>query len=95
MYLFKNYLQGNLSPYVHQGGFVRNNYLLPDRVSPEYLSTMDFGSAPEDVYIVELERNVPQRIRMFVWLEGQDPDWDPTAAGDSFALRIEFAGGTN
>lgn len=94
MYLFKDYLQANLSSYVDQGGFIRNNYLLPDNVSAEYLSTMDMGTAPEDVYIVELERNVPQRIRMFVWLEGQDPDWDPTAAGNSFALRIEFAGGT-
>ena len=94
MYLFRDYLQANLSAYVNQGGFIRNSYLLPDSVSAEYLSTMDLGTAPEDVYIVELERNVPQRIRMFVWLEGQDPDWDPTAAGDSFALRIEFAGGT-
>ena len=94
MYLFRDYLQANLSSYVDQGGFIRNNYLLPDQISTEYLSTMDVGTAPEDVYIVELERNVPQRIRMFVWLEGQDPDWDPKTAGDSFALRIEFAGGT-
>jgi len=44
---------------------------------------------------VELERNVPQRIRMYIWLEGQDVDWDPSVAGNRFALSIEFAGGTN
>lgn len=93
--LYSEYLQGQLSSYIDQGKFIKNGYLLGDTVSAERLQTVEKGTAAEDVFIVELERNVPQRIRMFVWLEGQDPDWDPTAAGDSFAMRIEFAGGTN
>ena len=93
--LYSEYLQGQLHPYIDQGKFISNGYLLGDTVSAERLQSVPKGTAAEDVFIVELERNIPQRIRMFIWLEGQDPDWDPTAAGESFAMRLEFAGGTD
>lgn len=44
--------------------------------------------------LVSLEENVPQRIRMFVWLEGQDIDCVREAALERLAVGIEFAGST-
>ena len=49
----------------------------------------------EEYYIVKLEKNVPQRIRMFVWLEGQDVDCALSAFADSLALGLELAGGSD
>lgn len=89
---YTNYLQGQFSSYISRGAFIKRSSALQDTISPERLQTLEKGGATEDVYIIELERNVPQRIRMYIWLEGQDVDWDPSAAGDSFALSIEFAG---
>ena len=43
---------------------------------------------------MNLERNVPQRIRMYVWLEGQDVDCVREAALENFAIGIELAGST-
>ena len=48
--------------------------------------------ATEDTYIVRLEKNVPQRIRMFVWLEGQDVDCVNLERVINIALSIELAG---
>ena len=52
------------------------------------------ANANESSTIVTLERNTPQRIRMFIWLEGQDADCVSSTAVSSFALRIELAGST-
>jgi len=92
---YTGYLQNNLSAYIRSGAFIKYSYLLGANVDARWLETMEKANASEDVYIVELERNVPQRIRMYIWLEGQDVDWDPSVAGNRFALSIEFAGGTN
>lgn len=89
---YTNYLQGQLLPYVETGKFLKNSVSLIGGVSAEYMQTLQKSTATEDVYIVDLEKNVPQRIRMFIWLEGQDADWDPNAAGERFALSIELAG---
>jgi len=40
-----------------------------------------------------LEKNIPQRIRMFIWLEGQDPDCIGFADSVPFAIGLELAGG--
>ena len=90
-----NYLQARLAPYVQTGRFVRNTSLLSDWVSAEQLAQLETAGATDNVYIIELERNVPQRIRMYIWLEGQDADWDPYNAASSFVLNLEFAGGTD
>ena len=51
------------------------------------------SGATDDVYITELEKNAPQRIRMFIWLEGQDADCVASGAGATyFALNLELAG---
>ena len=44
--------------------------------------------------LIKLERNVPQRIRMFIWLEGQDVDCVDSVRSSNFAVNIELAGGT-
>ena len=50
------------------------------------------AGATDDVYIVKLEKNVPQRIRLFIWLEGEDVDCVNSASASAFAFRIELAG---
>ena len=92
---YGSYLQGQISPYMDKGSFVKRTsdlYSYSQIVMPEQLATVDMGGATEDVYIVKLERNVPQRIRMFIWLEGQDMDCVNGLSAASFALNIEFAG---
>lgn len=81
-----------LGSYINKGAFVRNCAELSDTVTAEYFETLEKANATQDVYIVALERNVPQRIRMFVWIEGQDIDWNPAKAGERFALSVELAG---
>lgn len=92
---YNSYLQGQVSPYVQTGDFIKRTselYLYGDIVQPEQLSALDAAGATDDVYIVELERNVPQRIRLFIWLEGQDIDCVNGLLESSFALNIELAG---
>ncbi len=92
---YTEYLQGQISPYLQKGDFLKRTadlYSHGQIVSAEKLDTLDVGGATEDVYIVELERNVPQRIRMFIWLEGQDLDCVNGLSTAAFALNIEFAG---
>lgn len=92
---YEEYLQGQISPYVQTGGFIKHTgdlYLYGGIVQPEQLEQLDQAGATEDVYIVELERNVPQRIRLFIWLEGQDMDCVNGLEANRFALNIELAG---
>ena len=89
---YTEYLQGQLTGLVSRGSFIRNSAALTDYVSPERMQTLEQAGATDDVYIVKLQRNTPQRIRMYIWLEGQDVDWDPSQAGNRFAVSIEFAG---
>lgn len=91
---FYSSLQGQIVPYIRNGEFIRRSAELTD-LSAEKLDELDteeFTGAAEDVFIMELERNVPQRIRMFIWLEGQDVDCTDNAAVSNFALNIELAG---
>lgn len=89
---YTEYLQGQFHSLINRGSFIRSSAVLQDYISAERMQTLEKSTATDDVYIVELERNVPQRIRMFIWLEGQDVDWDPSGAGRSFAVSLEFAG---
>ena len=91
---YGSYLSAQLAPYIDTGSFIRETLRLYDEVTPQILSGLEKANATDDVYIIELERDVPQRIRMFIWLEGQDIDWDPSNAASSFALNLELAGGT-
>ncbi len=92
---YDTYLQGQISPYINKGSFITRTadlYQYGGIVTAEQLSALDASGATEDVYIIQLERNVPQRIRMFIWLEGQDADCVNEVAAGSFAVNLEFAG---
>ena len=96
---YGEYLQQQTAPYVHAADFVKstsNLYKLESQgtVSAENVQAAGFAGATDDVYIVELEKNTPQRIRMFVWLEGLDSDSVNIAEASGFALNLELAGST-
>ncbi len=104
-YFYRGILGGQLSPYVVKGQFISYSYddgqnLLKNYIDEDgTVSTAQVGGlrtsgATEDVVIIELEQNVPQRIRMFIWLEGQDIDCPASANSARFAVNIELAGGT-
>jgi len=96
---YGSYLQGQLSPYVNKGAFVANTGYLYKMMDPDGVVSQDklisdkHHGATDDVYIIQLERNVPQRIRMFIWLEGQDIDCVDSVNSVRFAVNIELAGG--
>lgn len=96
--LYNNYLQGQFSPYLTRGKFVTRTAELYDAcdekgtANEEQLIGIDTSGATEDVYIVRLEKNIPQRIRMFVWIEGQDVDCSQMSESARFALSLELAG---
>ena len=92
-------LQGQIAPYVTKGSFISYSENLKNlmgegtQISAESLNNIGTSGATEDVYIIKLERNIPQRIRMFIWIEGQDVDCAASADSARFAVNIEFAGG--
>ena len=88
------------SDYVNKGQFIQNTDQLYTSMGEDHtvlrdtLEKMAKAGANESNSIVTLERNVPQRIRMFIWLEGQDADCVSGASVSGFAVRIELAGST-
>lgn len=94
-YFYNSYLQGQFSAYLDRGAFVKNTADLGGEViERNQFSLIDTAGATDDVYIVKLQRNVPQRIRMFIWIEGQDVDCGSRIEASKFAMSIEFAGST-
>lgn len=98
-YFYKEYLNGQYSLYVDRASFYKSTsdlYAIDHNgiVSQEDMGLIQTGTATEQTVIVDLERNVPQRIRMFVWLEGQDIDCVREAATETIAIGIELAGST-
>lgn len=94
---YDRYLQGQLSAYVDKGSFVKRTadlYAYSQILLPEQLKQLDTAGATDDVYIIKLEKNIPQRIRLFVWLEGQDVDCVNEISASSFLLSLELAGGS-
>ena len=90
---YQNYLGGQVAPYVDKGEFIKRTSDLYTAVTAgAELGTVLTDGATDDVYIVELEADVPQRIRMFIWLEGMDADCVNSAAASSLAFGIELAG---
>lgn len=96
--LYKN-LAGR-SDYVNKGQFIQNTDKLYANLEEDHtvlqatLEQMAKAGANESNSIVTLERNVPQCIRVFIWLEGQDADCVSGASVSGFAMRIELAGST-
>lgn len=94
---YGSYLQGHIAPYVDKGDFITRTedlYKYGESATAEQMAALDTGGATEDVYIINLEKNVPQRIRMFIWLEGQDVDCVDSVNSSNFAVSIELAGGS-
>lgn len=101
---YTKYLQRQLLQYVSTGRFVQqyaplfayarkhNTVIVPAKDLQEIAQP---SGATEDTHIVRLEKNVPQRIRMFIWLEGQDVDCVNVGQVLDLALSIEFAGGSD
>jgi hypothetical protein len=105
-YFYDTYLQKQFGSYLTGGKFLSYTSLLyqgagtgGDTAATGTIDAMlqsgDTG-ATEDAIITTLERNTPQRIRMYIWLEGQDVDCKNTAsvASTQFALNIQLAGAT-
>lgn len=84
-------IQGQFSPYIIPGLFYRNTENLYAFGDGDLVGET---TAIEEAVLVELEKNVPQRIRMYVWLEGQDVDCVREAALEAFAVGLELAGST-
>ena len=87
-----------MGAYVKCGDFYKstsNLYALAenDAVSAEALMGQSAG-AVDDVMITKLQTNTPQRVRMYIWLEGQDVDCtnitSVTASG--LSVNIELSG---
>ena len=98
-YFYKTYLQGQTSSYVRKGSFIENTidlYLQFATEKNEFVTDVSgiSRSSASTTKIVTLKKNTPQRVRMFLWLEGQDIDCTENTAADEFALSIELAGGS-
>lgn len=95
---YNDYLKGIYMPYANSGLFLEDTWNLYsldnyNRVkSQEVLETLRMNNAVISSQIVRLKKNTPQRIRMFVWIEGQDIDCSYYAADKTLALRLELAG---
>lgn len=95
---YYKYLQGQFSAYVSKGEFVKNTSELYDKcaqngqINATDLISLRTAGATDDQYITKLNANIPQRIRMFIWLEGQDVDCTQMVQGGRFALSLELAG---
>lgn len=96
---YQERLQGQLSRYLSRGMFVENTgtlYSVADTddgiVAHDSAVLRMLSGATEDVYITTLQKDVPQRIRMFIWIEGQDSDCINHVTASSIAINIELAG---
>lgn len=65
-----------------------------DYATKDEVSVIKTTNAIREKEMVVLKKNVPQRIRMFVWIEGQDVDCNSNAANQNIAIRLELAGST-
>ena len=98
---YNRYLQGQIYPFIDKARFYADTdnlyvYMGDDGIltGAELQSNLaPLGTVTPDVTIIDLERNVPQRIRMFIWLEGQDVDCVDMVSKCAFAVNIELAGG--
>ncbi len=98
-YFYSTYLQGQYSFLVQKGRFFAKSVELSTGLAQETrsiagadLEKYKTAGATEDAVIVRLQRNVPQRIRVFIWLEGQDADCTGAAENLRFAVNLQLAG---
>lgn len=95
---YQDYLQGQISAYVKSGQFFKRTDALyasaTDGIIKEEAINVAKAGATDDVMITTLKKDIPQRIRMYLWLEGQDIDCINSSSVDSsgFCLNLEFSG---
>lgn len=80
-------LRGQYRPYVTSGQFYQRAADLYENAENAPIS----GAATDGV-ILRLKANEPQRIRLFVWLEGQDADCINDAQNALLGIHLELAG---
>ena len=96
---YRTYLGYRCDNLLKKGTFFRNSANLAHALDingvadAETLNGVSVDTVTEDVMIVQLEKNIPQRIRMFVWVEGADPDCNKVKAGGGLLVNLELAGG--
>ena len=94
---YREYLGYQCTPYLQKGAFVRRTADLASAadedgvVDRSLLEALTTAGATDDVTVVQLQRDVPQRIRLFVWVEGQDADCAAAAAGGGLLVSMELA----
>ena len=93
------YVKGQLGDFIKSGNFYKRTAAVYEKaengvVSAENMSRLTNQGATDDVSITTIAPNIPQRIRMYIWLEGQDADCTNAASvkETSFALNLELAG---
>jgi hypothetical protein len=92
------YLGYQCDAYIEKGEFIKETAALEQASKSDGIVAADdfkdliTSGATDDVVIAELQRNVPQRIRMFVWVEGQDVDCSNVIATSGLMLNLELAG---
>ena len=97
-YLYGTYLPQQAAAYVAAGSFIEDTqalYTLAGSPAGAETGSLASAGATEGAAIVRLEPNVPQRIRMFIWLEGQDADCSRDAGSSTagtLVIRLELAG---
>jgi len=98
---YRKYLGYQCGSYLQKGMFIKESANLINAVDAdgviesETLAALPKAGASDDVIITELEKNVPQRIRMFVWIEGQDIDCSKVTTAGGILLNLELAGSTD
>lgn len=83
-------LGGQYRPYVTSGQFYQRAADLYENA--ENVASAPTSGAATDGVILRLKANQPQRIRLFVWLEGQDADCTNDAQNALLGIHLELAG---
>ena len=83
-------LGGQYRPYVTSGQFYQRAADLYENA--ENAENAESSGAATDGVILRLKANQPQRIRLFVWLEGQDADCTNDAQNALLGIHLELAG---
>ncbi|MCD8376937.1 MAG: hypothetical protein LUD69_08330 [Oscillospiraceae bacterium] len=97
---FLSAIQYQLDDYVKRGRFLQSTAALTGlldsagtgTVEKEAMDALATSGAAGDVAITQLEAQTAQRIRIFIWLEGQDADCVSQAQTVQLLVRLELAG---
>ena len=97
VYFYEQRLQGIYTPYLNRGGFVKSTKNLYAAAADGLVAADDpalraTAGATDDAVMTVLPKNVPQRIRMFIWLEGQDADCVNFQSVTNLIVNLELAG---